>query len=83
MQTRGSSMLTEIKICYKNNGQYKQLPIPLVVGNCPVHTFTIKGSVLSFFRILFIFPIILLLKSILFYMQLPKDWSTIFAVYDY
>lgn len=42
MQTHGSSMLTEIQICYKNNGQYKHCPTT-VVGNCPA-SFTIKGS---------------------------------------
>lgn len=42
MQTRAGSMLTEIKICYKNNGQYKKCSTN-VVGNCPAN-FTIKGS---------------------------------------
>lgn len=42
MQTRGGSLLTEIKICYKNNGQYKSCPTT-IVGNCPA-TFIIKGS---------------------------------------
>lgn len=42
MQTRAGSMLTEIKICYKNNGQYKSCPAN-VVSNCPAN-FTIKGS---------------------------------------
>lgn len=38
----GNSILTELKLCYKNNGQYKACPVT-VENNCP-NSFTIKGS---------------------------------------
>lgn len=39
---QGNSTLTEVKLCYKNNGQYKQCPVA-VETNCPA-SFLIKGS---------------------------------------
>lgn len=41
-QNKTNSILTEIKICYQNNGHYKACP-KNVQNNCPA-TFTIKGS---------------------------------------
>lgn len=38
----GNSILTELKLCYKTNGQYKACPVT-VENNCP-NSFTIKGS---------------------------------------
>ena len=40
--SHGTPILTEVKLCYKNNGQYKQCPAT-VESNCPV-SFIIKGS---------------------------------------
>lgn len=39
---KGTPILTEVKLCYKNNGQYKQCSA-VVETNCP-NSFTIKGS---------------------------------------
>ena len=40
--SHGTPILTEVKLCYKINGQYKQCPAT-VENNCPV-SFIIKGS---------------------------------------
>ena len=39
---KGTPILTEVKLCYKNNGQYKQCSA-VVENTCP-NSFTIKGS---------------------------------------
>ncbi|MFH7767629.1 ribonuclease I [Acinetobacter sp. BSP-28] len=40
--SQGNAILTEVKLCYKNNGQYKRCSVE-VENTCP-NLFTIKGS---------------------------------------
>ncbi|WP_313034116.1 ribonuclease T2 family protein [Acinetobacter sp.] len=40
--SQGNAVLTEVKLCYKNNGQYKRCSVQ-VENTCP-NAFTIKGS---------------------------------------
>lgn len=40
--SQGNAILTEVRLCYKNNGQYKQCSVA-VENNCP-NLFIIKGS---------------------------------------
>ena len=79
--SRGKAVLTNIQVCYRVNGQYKQCGNSQA-SNCP-NSFMIQGSYCFIFASPFIFPIRLLLNFISFSMHPWNDWSTIFRVYDY